>query len=58
MNDYLLTYRIWVKGGVDHIKTFKWFENEEDLREFLNKNKDIIEPIEAICILDSRKVNM
>jgi hypothetical protein len=55
VNDYLLTAR--VKQGNDEMLTYFWFEDEEEMNEFINdKRKGVIEVFEKIHIINSKSV--
>ena len=55
MNDYLLTYTIR-DGKQAGERKYIWFESEEELMDFVERNSGDLFVNEAIHILDSKEI--
>jgi len=60
LNNFLLTFSVPDPNGFGRIETYKWFESEEELHNFIIEGKELY-PCgfiinEAIEIFDSRKI--
>lgn len=60
MNNFLLTYTVPEPNGIGKIKTYEWFESEDELHSFIIEKKKLYPQAfvinEAMEILDDRQV--
>lgn len=60
MNNFLLTYTVPDPNGVGKIKTYEWFESENELHSFIVEKKKLYTRgfiiNEAMEILDDRQI--
>lgn len=60
MNNFLLTYTVPAPNGVGKIKTYEWFESEDEMHSFIIEKKKLYSQAfvinEAVEILDDRQI--
>lgn len=60
MNNFLLTYTVPNPNGVGKIKTYEWFESEDEMHSFIIEKKKLYSQAfvinEAVEILDDRQI--